>query len=77
VTHAMLRRLINCRFIIIIIIKRMNLQHFGSDLADIRIRMKPEIWIQMLDHRLGRVCALIIIYIIKKTCWMTINLEHH
>jgi len=30
--------------------KVINPQHFGNDLADIRIRISPEIWIQILDR---------------------------
>jgi len=43
--------------------KVMNLQHFGSDPADIRIRINPEIWIRIPDHSrlkldaLAEVCA--------------------
>ena len=30
--------------------KRMNPQHFGADLADIRIQINPEIQIRISDH---------------------------
>jgi len=30
--------------------KRMNPQHFGTDPADIRIRINPEIWIRIPDN---------------------------
>jgi len=44
----------------------INHQHFGGDLADIRIRIriKPEMWIRIRDHfrlrldALAEVCAL-------------------
>ena len=42
----------------------MNPQHFGSDPADIRIRINLEIWIRIPDHfrlrlnALAEVCAI-------------------
>jgi len=44
--------------------KITNSQHFGSNLADIRIRINPQIWIQISDHfwlrldALAEVCAV-------------------